>query len=299
MIEKDPIILSSVDFSAILGVHTWNSKQDIFRRIVLKEVKEPGELLTRGLFMETSHRDMAEHNLKRGGYDVYLKKAKTIFWETEGVPFRLTGDFMAVPTSRHRKPLFGVELKQAHGQQRSTWGAVMSDDVPEMYKIQCVMQCEKYNVPFVILDADFSNFSLPTPFLINRDEEYAKHIEAEAVKFWKEHIETGIMPPIDDSDACRKTLLERERWQEKRRDMDEQEVLVAGRIAAMEAELKRIGADLDTEKNTLLDSAGPYEELTYPVETDDGAVIKKTFCRFSADKNGKRSARFYPKGFST
>ena len=299
---KDTSILGSTDYADIMGKHSWKSRHDVWRRIVVGAEQPVGDLLRRGLFMEPSHKGMLEYNLKQGGYDVRLKRAKTLFYEVDGVPFRLTGDYFAVPTMRHRKPLFGCELKQAHGQQRSSWGEVMSDDVPDMYKIQCVMQCYKYGWDFVILDADFSTFTLPTPFLIRADNEYARHIEAEAVKFWKEHIEPGVMPEVDESDACRKTLLE---WLEKRRPLNEEEVAVAEEIARI---TRRMDADkklLKAEQNKLIESAiktvhegqTNYEELTYQVITED-VVKDKKFCQFKADKNGKMSAKFYPKGFS-
>ena len=279
-----------------MGKHSWKNRHSVFRRITMGDDTVPGELLQRGLFMEAGHAEMVQSNLSLGGYKVKLKRAPTLFYEVEGVPMRITGDYFAVPTMRHRKALFGVELKQAHGQQRSAWGEVMSDDVPEMYKIQAVMQCYKYGWKFCVLDADFSTRSLSTPFLINADTEYAKHIEQESVKFWKEHIETGVAPEVDETSECRKTLLERERWLESCRELDPEEMVKAARLIAIDREVGALGDEKDLLQNQLVKSAGSHEELTHPLTVGEETKQKK-FAQFKADKNGKMSARFYPKSF--
>ena len=294
---RNPKVLSSTDHAAIQGVHSWKSGHEVFRRITgLEESKPPGDILELGLLMEPSHKLMVERVLERGGYRVFLKRARTVHYEVDGVPMRITGDYFAVPSTRHRKALFGAELKEAHGQQRSAWGEAMSDDIPEMYKIQCLLQCYRYDWPFVILSARFSNFAMPTPFLIHADNERAQYIEGQSAAWYKAHVETGVMPAVDESDACRRTLLERERWLEKRRPLNEEEVPVAEEIARI---TRRIDADkklLKIEQNKLIESAGEYEELTYQEITED-KVKEKKFCQFKADKNGKMSAKFYPKGF--
>jgi hypothetical protein len=299
---KDSKILSSTDHAAIQGMHKWSSKNGIFRRVVFGEEKQGNtDILERGLFMEHGHSNMVASNLSRNGYKVVLKRAPTLFYEVDGVPMRLTGDYFAVPSSRHRKALFGVELKQAHGQQRSAWGEAMSDDVPEMYKIQAIMQCYRYGWPFVILDADFSHHALSTPFLIRADNERAAQIEQDSVKFWKDHILTGIAPEVDDSDECRKTLLERERFLDSQRQMTPEEIEHANRIV----EIVTMQDELDSEKkklqNKLIKSSGSYERLTHPVLVGDGGngkLVDKNFAVFTADKNGKRAARCYPKTFA-
>ena len=298
---KDSKILGSRDHAGIMGLDKWANPHSIFRRIVLGEQREPGELLQRGLFMEQGHSEMVQHNLSQSGYTVKLKKAKTLFYEVEGVPMRMTGDYFAVPSNIHRKALFGVELKQAHGQQRADWGEVMSDDVPEMYKVQAIMQCYKYSWPFCIIDADFTTFALSTPFLVYADNERARHIEQQSVKFWKEHIETGVPPEADNTSECRKTLLERERLLESRRPMTPEEMAHAARLIEIERLKKALDNEKDGIQNKLVDSAGPHEQLTHPVTVGDGGngkVIQKNFALFKADKNGKMSARFYPKSFA-
>ena len=175
------------------------------------------------------------------------------------------------------------------------------DDVPEMYKIQCLLQCYRYGWPFVILDADFSHHALSTPFLIHADNERAAQIEQDSVKFWKDHVLTGIAPEVDDSDACRKTLLEREKFLDSQRQMTPEEIEHANRIV----EIVAIEDALDKEKkklqNELIKSSGSYERLTHPVLVGDGGngkLVDKSFAVLTENKVGERAALWYPKTFA-
>ena len=302
---RNPKVLGSTDHAALQGGHSWKSPHDVWRRCIgIEEDKPVGEYLKVGLLMEPSHKLMLEEVLKEGGYEVVLKRAKTLHYEVDGVQMRITGDYFAVPSTKHHKALFGAELKEAHGQKRSDWGAPMSDDIPFMYKLQCILQCYRYDWPFVILSARFSNFTMPVPFLIHAEHETAKQVEEESAAWYKKYVEGNVLPPVDETSACRKTLLEREEWLASRRPLTEEESKVAWDLTMLELELARKTKQKKRLQNYLIKSAAEtvvngrsgYEELTYQEITDDKVKDKK-FCQFKADKNGKMSAKFYPKGF--
>ncbi len=102
----------------------------------------------------------------------------------------------------------GVEIKTTDKSMAHLWGESGSQDVPEAYYLQIahymlVWDYEAWDLCVLIGGNDFRVYSF------ERDLEVDEWIVEKASKFWHDHVEKKIPPPIDFSDKAIQSLIRR------------------------------------------------------------------------------------------
>ncbi len=98
-----------------------------------------------------------------------------------------------------------VEIKTANVRQASRWGEPMTDEVPEEYLAQCawymmLADAPACDVAVLVGGNDFRVYRL------QRDMDLEQSLLELGAKFWRDHVEKFVPPPIDGSQTARAWL---------------------------------------------------------------------------------------------
>jgi len=275
------VCIGSSEIKSLMGTCTHRGSHDVFGSKTGdgEESFANAEYMEVALVLESAFLKLTEIKLQRQGFDVIIKPGKTVYKEVDGVNLRDTADGFAVPSRIHRKPLYTVETKAGYRADRDYYGEEWTDDVHEGYKDQCVWHCGMMGAPACVLSVQFFPTEFPKIYVIKEDpERFALQVNT-AVSFWKDHVETGIAPPTDASEACRKHLAKMAMLSENLRDGTLDERDLAEQLANLKKSEKTNKAKVALLQNQLREAAGEYRGLDF----GDGARVT-----FSPDKNGKR-----------
>ena len=190
-----------------------------------------------------------------------------------------TPDF-AVADSRRLGEIKMVGWRSAHH-----W-TQQADGVPDYYRPQAEWQmdvcgADEVDVVALIGGTDFRIYT------VKRDPELAGMLVAIGEKFWRDHVIARVPPPVDGSDSARKMLdkLFPRHMTNLRPPTPDVEGLVSKLVDAR-AEL--VAAE---ERRAKLEN-----QICQAIGDGEGFATKEWKTTWKADKNGKKSFRFKPKG---
>ena len=275
------VCVGSSEIKSLMGTCTHRGSYDVFgsKTTDEEEVFANGEYMEVATILESSFLKLTEIKLQRQGFDIIIKPGKTVYKQVDGVNLRDTADGFAVPSTRHHKPLYTIETKAGYRADRDYYGEEWTDDVHEGYKDQCIWHCGMTGAPACVLSVQFFPTEFPKIYVIKEDpERFALQVNT-AVSFWKNHVETGIAPPVDASPACARHLAKLAMKSENLRDASIDERSWAEELAQLKKIEKANKVRIALLQNQLREAAGEYRGIDF----GDGAKVT-----FSPDKNGKR-----------
>ncbi len=152
----------------------------------------------------------------------------------------------------------GLEAKTTAWASESEWGEEMTDMVPMLYLVQCLGYIEVTQRDLwylAVLIGGNRDFRI---YRINRDDEAQKRLVEMAERFWREHIEKQIPPPLDatkSSAAYLKRAFPRHAIEEIIPASAEAEKLI-GEYATKKASLDVLETECDTLRNQICAQIG-------------------------------------------
>ena len=264
MDRKDYI--GSTGAPGVIGTHAQKGPHDVWLECMGRPMK-PSAYMEISLIDEISHTEMIKRKLAGLDIDpVVIKEVATYFVQRDGVNLGASPDRIAVKSNRHRLPLFLIEMKNAFMQDRDSWGEEFSADVTPGYRDQCIwhMGCAAVNghpVERTLLSVRFSAFNWPEFFWIPRDDQRFLYMVSECVNFWKTYVDTKTPPPADPSPACRRAQLIAQEWEDKQREVTEEEYAKLQQIKKMSATKDSLGKSIDQLKNELVEALNGHMRL--------------------------------------
>ncbi len=180
-------IIGGTAIGKIMGVSPYGGPIDVYREIV-EGVKLPDSaFLKRGRLMEGV---IAQEYEDETGIE--LDRTDLSPMAHPNVPyFTASPDALAGPTK-------GVEFKTADWSQIDKWGEPGSDDIPEQYLLQCawyMMVCDRS-----VWDVAVIKGNRPLEiYTVHRNLTLENALVEAGHKFYREHIEPRIPPPVDGS----------------------------------------------------------------------------------------------------
>ena len=282
--------MGSTDCNAAAGTNRYKGPNKLF----LAKTGEPQKsnaYMELSLLTEDALRKITEVKLAASGIDVCLKEGKTFFWREDGVNFRTTPDGLAYASKRHRKILYAVEMKNSFNSPRSDYGEEWSEDVREDYYDQCVQHCALTPAPACLLSVWFHPTQWPEMFIVKANPERWEELKATGKAFWKNHVETGIPPELDETEWARKAQLRRDTWEDKIYEVRQPERVVLADLEKKKIAYDKAESEFNEARNKVVKMAADLgvESLRYN---------DKNVATFKENKNGVRVARITYKNFS-
>jgi len=147
-----------------------------------------------------------QEKIAEGYAELYHRKIEWLdrTFEKDGEPL-----FLATPDFRHTDGLCeGGEVKTSLWGEREWWGAEDTDEVPPRVILQVQWQMLVMGWATVIVPAFFGGARL-TKYRVDADPELQGELAEQARRFWKDHIEAGVPPPLDGSLDAKRYLRRR------------------------------------------------------------------------------------------
>ena len=212
--------LGSSDIPALMGVSPFQNAADVWISktqdlIETPEKKGHGSPLAVGTYSEAGTHDWAMDQLKEGAvYEGAVTATRNQFRVKAGTVFAANCDAIVnvggVPTAV-------LEVKSTA--RTSEWGRPLTDEIPESVLMQVQWQMLVTEMPeawvaamLVTVGPDGKIYGGLTYSLyrVKADPELQEMIEAAALSFWADHVETGIMPEdstprLDTAERIRRT----------------------------------------------------------------------------------------------
>ena len=291
-IEELPreMCMGSTDTNAAIGTNRHKGRNELYcAKTGLPRKPSPGMEIS--LHTEDALRTLTQIKLAAAGIDVCIKPGKTFYMHEDGVDFRTTPDGLAVASTRHRRVLYTVELKNAFRASREDYGEEWSEDVREDYFDQCVQHCALTpgNPPACLLSVWFDPYQWPELFIVKANPQRWEELKAAGKAFWHNHVVPRIPPDVDETAWCRRAQLRRQGWEDKGREAEPAERQALVGIQKKTAAMKELEKEIDKLKNTIAKSANGHERLEY---------MGKKVISFKANKNGVRSIKLSYNNFS-
>lgn len=265
---KKPLKITGTRFAAIMGLNRWNTPFKVWCEIT-RTYKEPFEDTVYTIAGKTIEPKQAEY--MRTAY--FMRNLVTPTDKFGEDYFKVThGDFFPnmkvvggawdyILTDSDGNPTGVLEMKTT--KRAEDW----AEDIPEYYALQAALYAYLLGVEQVIMvcsilgDKDYEhpeNFvpsaknTIVRPFSLHERYPDMEQRIAEALKWWKHHVETGISPAYDEkADA---DILKALRANNLSPDID---------IAVLLAEAETLKKHIDTVKATV-----SYEEKRLKTVTD-------------------------------
>lgn len=179
LIERQKFIGAS-DMPAILGLSPWATAEDVRLQKQGKVEPDKGNDATRaGDYLEDAI-------VRWAGDELGLKFAHGLWWKhTNGIMAAMPDGAAVEPDS-----IIGLEAKTSGvvGPICGNWGSAGTNEVPEMYVVQCQSQmaCSKQcNRVYLAALLGGRGFQM---YVIDRNDEIIAGLEQIAVKFWTENV---------------------------------------------------------------------------------------------------------------
>jgi putative phage-type endonuclease len=185
------------EIAAVAGLNPWMSPLDVYLRKRGLVGDEQSFHSERGTFFEPAVLNWYAHRtgsqLSSPGTIVHPELARVI----------ATPDALAIRGDERR----GVEVKMPGRHTLDHWGEPGTDEIPDYYVPQTQWEAAVLGVQVVdavtLIDDDLAVY--PVRF----DVELFAALVDMAQRFWHDHIEQDVPPPVDGSERARKWLLER------------------------------------------------------------------------------------------
>lgn len=269
----------------------WGGRHKLWRKKTGREQDEQKDIMRRGQYMEPGllqwYADDNEVELIRPP-SVRHRDYPYVVDSCDGLTFP-KGSAEDAITDRIVQPLRCVEAKTSHWSKRKEWGSAGTDDVPDYYLVQCQWHLGAHKPDEMICDLPMDDGSQRRDYHIAFNEELYISLVSLAEKFWKDHVEKDVEPPIDDySDTTTwlsKYLKQRSGMGYLDADEETAKLMLLYREKALH--LKDGEAELEELKEKLMRAIGEY----------DGIIIEGTKQKITW-KRPKESQRTDWKGVS-
>jgi len=188
--------IGGTDAAAIAGVNPYKAPIDVYkekRRLV--EPKSENSAMTWGLLEEPI---IADFYARRHGVELV----------SPGVMVHPEHSFvLGSPDRLIAGQEKGLEIKTSSGRMAHKWGEQGSDEIPEMYIVQCAWYMlltgyESWDVAVKIDSADYREYT------ISRSSKLEERLFEVCYDFWKNHILEGVPPEADGSNSYTKYIQE-------------------------------------------------------------------------------------------
>ena len=280
--------IGSSDIKSIVGTCSQRGPHDVhIAKTDENYVDKVKPNMVVGLVMEPALGELTRLKLADHGIDVTLKPGKTYTKEIDGVRLRDTPDFIAVESTRHRKPLYVVETKTAYSADRDHYGEEWSDDVNEGYRDQCIWHCGMTGAPYCVLAVQFWAGDFPDIYIVKADEERFNFLVKSAIEFWKRFVDGDETPPIDKTAACRRNLSRLEETRHHLKECTNEQVVLFKELRDLNLKIDTMSTRKKEIENQLIQEVGEYKGIDF----EGGAKFT-----YAANKRGKRTMRSNFKG---
>ena len=174
------------EIAGIAGLSRWMRPIDVFQRKLGIAPEFDGHHLERGTYLEPG---LVAWACKRTGRA--YQPCSTTLRHPKYPRVVATPDAMA--------PGRTLEVKAPGWRNQDAWGASGTDEVPEYYVPQLMFEAACAGVQIADaaaeINGDLRIYSVPF------DEELFESLAEMAEKFWRDHVETQIPPPVDFSES--------------------------------------------------------------------------------------------------
>lgn len=166
------------------------------------------------------------------------------------------------PDAFSQADLRGIECKTAGLDQAKNWGEPGTDDVPQQYLVQCqwymsAADFPRWDVAVLIAGNDFRIYT------IERDGGIEAALLEEGERFWRQHIEPRVAPPMGNSPAVAEYLKSRfPRNLSAIRQATPEELALISEYLPVRADLKALEARAEAMENQIKASIGDSEGLS-------------------------------------
>lgn len=257
------------DVAAIAGVHPYKTAADVYARLVADvEPIFDNARMALGRAMEghivnefCKRRGLDPSTLERNPEIVHPAQA----WRR------------GEPDALHRASRLGIEAKLVVSpRQYVRWGEAGSDSVPDEYLLQChwyaaLADTERF-VIVAFIEGDLREYEIP------RDREIEGMLLEIGAKFWRDHVEKKVPPPLVGCDpATLRALFPRNA--KPLRDATAEEATIMQNYGAARAsaeEWEKVADNLKAELQTIIgDSEGikcPLGKITWKNNKDGQAT---------------------------
>ncbi len=265
--------IGASEIAAVAGLNPWHTAHDVWLAKMQLADKEEDHFTRIGQLIEPILLQMycedTKHEVAHFGTLVHPKHP----WMSATPDFSVFG-----------KPKLG-EIKMVGARLAHHW-TPQADGIPDYYRPQCEWQmevCDAETVDAVALigGTDFRVYT------VKRDRELGGMLVDIGAKFWRDHVIARVPPPVDGSESARNMLNKMfprhvTKLREPTREVEGLvEKLVDARVALLIAE----------ECRSKLEN-----QICQAIGDGEGFVTKEWKTTWKADKNGKKSFRFKPKG---
>lgn len=175
--------LGGTDMAAIVGKNKWASPLSVYEsKVIGKPDANYPEAAEAGLFLEPLARDWYERDtgIKPMPAPAHIMHPSHAFLGAN--PDGLLGADELLEIKTH-----GIRTA-------SEWGEEMTDDIPDAYHVQCVWYLGLTGRDRARVLAIDTGLWTRRHYCVEADPVYFKALVAQGVKFWREHILTGIPP---------------------------------------------------------------------------------------------------------
>lgn len=239
-VPADRRLIGGADIGAILGISPHASAADVWLRIVHGEALEENEVMKHGLLMEP------------GLFQLIRAKAPGNYREKMIVRHpTFKGGVGHLDLLRVEPNIAVVDAKMVHWRARDRWIVGNETVVPDFVRLQCdwYVQCADAGSAQVGVFFGLGDFEMLNVPLLDADTR--GQILEIVERFWVDHIETGIPPPPDGSEAYAKILTRLYPQNEKKVELDDTALAHARRITQLKKQLKELEAQEKAEKEAL------------------------------------------------
>lgn len=184
--------LGGSDIAAVLGISPWRTPLELWRDKTKPRIEgTPKKVFTRGQRWEAVVAEMLVESLRAQGHDVEILAANLRYQDPE-LPF-LAAEIDFELRIDGADDVTNCELKTVHPFRMREWGDSGSDDLPVHYTAQVMHGLGVTGRRLGLLAALFGADELRT-YPVNADPETIAGMRAQALAFWRDHVQTGLPP---------------------------------------------------------------------------------------------------------
>ena len=219
---------------------------DAYEKLVLKIPTQLNDVMRRGMKLELP---MMEWAAEDNGWS--FRKAETVRWEQDGVPYRDTPDFWIQTNGTE----ILAEVKTHNMWMFEDYGDEFSGDVPDRVFCQAQFHCAANDTDECRVISSFGG-EKPLVFIVQRDPVVWKNIHKACVAFWENHVKTKTPPPVDGSAECTSLLNRTPRANESLLEPIASDIETHKKLEKVKGQIKSLEAEKDELCNYFKDRIG-------------------------------------------
>jgi putative phage-type endonuclease len=194
--------IGGTDVSAIVGINPYKNSHDVF---LDKTGRSPRTPMNEPMYWGVSLEENVAKRYQEEHPDVDVVNGLGVM-EHPKYPWWLASPDRSV--LKGGKRIKGLEVKTASIFKKKEWGEPGTDQIPRHYLLQAlwympILNVNEMDVPVLFGGQEYAEYT------VKRDNELLGIVFEKAEKFWKDHILKDEPPPIDGSDACGDSLLDK------------------------------------------------------------------------------------------